>query len=69
MERKRYPSDIDREQFEQIRRNLNQVDTVLVDGSCTGKSFSEGVKERIGVTVIVAKRSEFTHLQLFLNAG
>jgi len=40
------------------QRNLNQVDTVLVDGSYTGKPFSEGVKERIGATVIVAKRSE-----------
>lgn len=40
------------------KKNLNKVSPVLVDGSYTGKAFADGVKERIGASVTVAKRSE-----------
>ena len=40
------------------KRNLNKVSAVLVDGGYTGKPFADGVEERIGASVTVAKRSE-----------
>ena len=38
--------------------NLSEVKNVLVDGGYTGEKFADGVKELLGCTVEVAKRSE-----------
>jgi len=38
--------------------NVSKVSMILVDGGYTGQSFAQGVEERIGATVEVAKRSE-----------
>lgn len=37
---------------------LSSVVNVLVDGGYTGENFAQGVKERIGASVEVAKRNE-----------
>jgi len=37
---------------------LSEVENVLSDGGYTGKNFAEGVKEHLGCSVEVAKRSE-----------
>jgi len=44
--------------LENNRENLSEVSNVLVDGGYTGQPFADGVKERIGATVEVAKRNE-----------
>lgn len=44
--------------LENSRENLSEVRNVLVDGGYTGQPFADGVKERIGATVEVAKRNE-----------
>lgn len=38
--------------------SLKQVENVLTDGGYTGQPFAEAVKELLGATVQVAKRSE-----------
>ena len=40
------------------KENLASVLNVLVDGGCTGENFATQVKNLIGATVEVAKRSE-----------
>ena len=40
------------------KKALTGVESVLVDGSYTGKIFAERIKDVIGATVQVAKRSE-----------
>lgn len=44
--------------IENHKLNLNLVSTVLADGGYTGEPFAEGVRQRIGASVTVAKRSE-----------
>jgi len=44
--------------LENNRENLSEVSNVLVYGGYTGQPFADGVKERIGATVEVAKRNE-----------
>ncbi|MDF0607291.1 IS5 family transposase, partial [Neisseriaceae bacterium TC5R-5] len=39
-------------------KNLGQVKSVLVDGGYTGEAFALAVKDSLGATVQVAKRSE-----------
>ena len=46
------------EAIERCKPNLMQVKSVLVDGGYTGQLFADGVKERLGATVQVVKRSE-----------
>lgn len=38
--------------------NLKQVDSALADGGYTGEPFATAVKETLGATVQIAKRSE-----------
>ena len=40
------------------RENLSNVENFLVDGGYSGENFATKVKESIGATVTVAKRSE-----------
>ena len=40
------------------KKSLAKVKNVLVDGGYTGENFAEGVREILGATVTVAKRSE-----------
>ena len=44
--------------FSLYKSNLTCVQSVLVDGGYTGESFADGVKDTLGATVEVAKRSE-----------
>jgi len=44
--------------LDQQAKNFSEVSMILVDGGYTGQPFAKGVKERIGATVEVAKRSE-----------
>ncbi len=44
--------------IENHKMNLNRVSVVLADGGYTGKPFAEGVEQRIGASVTVAKRNE-----------
>ena len=44
--------------FDHAKANLAGVKNVLVDGGYTGEPFADKVKEIIGATVEVAKRSE-----------
>ncbi|PID48540.1 MAG: IS5/IS1182 family transposase, partial [Proteobacteria bacterium] len=44
--------------LENNKKNLSEVSHILVDGVYTGRSFADGVKERIEATVEVAKRNE-----------
>ncbi len=44
--------------LENNKENLSKVSEIPVDGSYTGKPFADGVKERMGATVEVAKRNE-----------
>jgi len=44
--------------LENNKENFSEVRNVLVDGGYTGQPFADGVKERIGATVEVAKRNE-----------
>ena len=46
------------EGFALYKSNLINVINVLVDGSYTGEPFATGVKDILGATVEVAKRSE-----------
>ena len=38
--------------------NLQQVTSVLADGGYTGRPFADAVRQRLGATVQIAKRSE-----------
>jgi transposase len=38
--------------------NLNQVESVLVDGGYTGQPFAQAIEQRLEATVQVAKRSQ-----------
>jgi transposase len=40
------------------KESLSKVKNVLVDGGYSGENFAEGVREILGATVTVAKRSE-----------
>ena len=40
------------------KTNLSRVKNSLVDGGYSGESFAEAIKELLGATVEVAKRSE-----------
>ena len=40
------------------KKSLSKVKNVLVDGGYTGEPFAEGIKEILGATVEVVKRSE-----------
>ena len=40
------------------KTNLSRVKNSLVDGGYSGETFAEAIKELLGVTVEVAKRSE-----------
>lgn len=40
------------------KRNLSKVKNALVDGGYSGKSFADEVREILGATVEVVKRSE-----------
>ncbi|MFT5531945.1 MAG: transposase [Candidatus Paceibacteria bacterium] len=44
--------------FDKNKKNLSTVVNVLVDGGYTGAPFAEAVKDLLGATVQVAKRSE-----------
>ncbi len=44
--------------LENNKENLSEVSHRLVDGGYAGKPFADGVKERMGATVEVAKRNE-----------
>ncbi len=44
--------------LENNKENLSKVSHILVDGGYAGKPFADGVRERIGATVEVAKRNE-----------
>ena len=44
--------------FSNERTTLTEVQNVLVDGGYTGEKFSNEVREILGATVEVAKRSE-----------
>ncbi len=44
--------------------NLNRVSVVLADGGYTGKPFAEGVEQRIGASVTVAKRNELHRFEV-----
>jgi transposase len=46
------------EAFTLYKNNLTKVQHVLVDGGYTGEPFAAAVKETLGATVEVAKRSE-----------
>lgn len=46
------------EAFASYRENLSDVVNVLVDSAYTGEPFAAGVKDALGATVEVAKRSE-----------
>ncbi len=46
------------EAFDRCVDNLRQVNSVLVDGSYAGQPFAQAVRQRLGATVRVAKRSE-----------
>ena len=46
------------EGFALYKNNLINVVNVLVDGGYTGEPFASGVKDILGATVEVAKRSE-----------
>ena len=40
------------------KQNLSQVENSLVDGGYSGEPFAEAIKELLGATVEVVKRSE-----------
>ena len=44
--------------FRNYQSNLSKIENVLVDGSYTGKPFSDSVKDILGATVEVVKRNE-----------
>ncbi len=44
--------------FDRCTGNLQQVTSILVDAGYSGKPFAEAVREKLGATVQVAKRSE-----------
>jgi len=44
--------------FANNQENLSSVIDVLVDGGYTGENFAQGVKDALGASVEVAKRSE-----------
>lgn len=46
------------EMLDEARENLADVENVLVDGGYSGEKFSSEIKDIIGATVEVAKRSE-----------
>jgi transposase len=46
------------EAFALHKESLGDVENVLADGSYTGEPFAAGVKELLGATVEIAKRSE-----------
>lgn len=46
------------EAMDRCAANLQQVQSVLVDGGYTGQPFAQAVKDRLGATVQVAKRNE-----------
>jgi transposase len=46
------------EAFERCASNLTKVQNVLADGGYTGEPFAQSVKEKLGATVQIAKRSE-----------
>ena len=46
------------EAFSLHKKSLSQVVNVLADGGYTGEHFAEGVRERLGASVEIAKRSE-----------
>lgn len=50
--------------IENHKMNLNRVSVVLADGGYTGKPFAEGVEQRIGASVRVAKRNELHRFEV-----
>ncbi len=44
--------------FDRAKKNLVNVENVLVDGGYTGEPFAKAVKKILGAKVEVAKRSE-----------
>jgi len=44
--------------IDHTKENLSVVSAILVDGGYSGKKFAQQVKEALGATVTVAKRSE-----------
>ena len=44
--------------FDRHQSSLSKVVNVLADGGYTGAPFANGVKERLGATVEIAKRSD-----------
>jgi hypothetical protein len=44
--------------FDRSKPNLDRVESVFVDGGCTGQPFADGVKARLGATVQVIKRNQ-----------
>lgn len=44
--------------FERCAGQLAQVKNVLADGSYTGKPFAQGIQDKLGATVQIAKRNE-----------
>jgi transposase len=48
--------------FHRCADTLQQITSVLVDGSYSGRPFAEAVEQKLGATLQVAKRSQLHHL-------
>jgi transposase len=46
------------EAFDRCAANLTKVQSILADGGYCGKPFAQSVKDQLGATVQIAKRSE-----------
>lgn len=47
-----------KEAIERFTTNLSKIQSVLADGSYTGKPFAQAVKDKLGATVQIAKRNK-----------
>jgi len=52
------------EAFHRCKKNLKEVENVLVDGGYSGKPFADAVADKLGATVEVAKRNELHTFQV-----